>query len=57
MNECAANIYERTNDGKTALMLAVYNNHRQVVESLLQHGASVYDNDVHGTSPLLMVIT
>jgi ankyrin repeat protein len=55
LSNCEANIYERTSDGKTALMLAVYNNHRAVVELLLGNGASVHDNDVNGATPLILV--
>ena len=50
-----AALYDRINDGKSCLLLAVFNSHRTMVELLLSKGLPVNENDVNGTTPLLMV--
>jgi len=55
LDSCHANLYERTSDGRTALLLAVFNNHINVAEELLKRGNScVYDNDVHGSTCIIL---
>eukprot|EP01118_Nematostelium_gracile_P007493 TRINITY_DN2445_c0_g1_i2.p1 TRINITY_DN2445_c0_g1~~TRINITY_DN2445_c0_g1_i2.p1 ORF type:complete len:477 (+),score=120.48 TRINITY_DN2445_c0_g1_i2:206-1432(+) len=54
LDQCGANLFDRTKDGKSALMLAVAQNHHTMTAEILKRGCSPEDNDVLGTTSLML---
>jgi ankyrin repeat protein len=56
MYNCETRIEEVDEDGKTALLYAVENEHFEVVELLLELGADVETKNRHGQTPLELMM-
>lgn len=55
--EEGANVHARNDDGNTALMLAAFFGHEDVVKLLLEHGAEVNARNPEGRTPLMFAAT